>query len=240
VTAPATTVDTIRIGADEAHVWVASPHQVGRHASLSVEEVGRWSRIRPLQARRSFAAAHALVRHALTWCVPSVPWASWTLAAAKPNGRPEVTQPPLGLPVRVNLSHTDGLVAVVVTLGPACGIDVEARPDAQTAERLAPRVLAPSELASWHTLGSDARPDRFCQLWTLKEATTKAIGLGLSLPFPSIGFDVDEHAPVRRADGSTDWSLAWWRPSHYHHLALAVHAPTIALVHHHVSEETHA
>ncbi len=227
----------VRLHTDEAHVWLAATEEVTALDCLSSEELRRWSRILPREPRRAFAAAHALTRHALSWCVPAVRPSEWQLRASKPHGRPEISAPLLAENIRVNLSHTDDMVAVVVTRAVPCGIDVERRTDPSTVARLSERVLSAAESTRMRELAPDARADHFCLLWTLKEATTKALGKGLSLPFATVGFDFDESHQPHRADGDREWSMKSWRASPQHHVSVAVHAPAVDFVIHKLPEE---
>ncbi len=78
----------------------------------------------------------------------------------------------------ISLSHavSGGLAAVMLTKGKPCGIDLETvRPKALT---LAPRYLAPEEIALWQPTHADTA----CLLWCLKEASYKYFShKGLSL-----------------------------------------------------------
>ncbi|MFE3544336.1 4'-phosphopantetheinyl transferase family protein [Nocardia sp. NPDC059177] len=194
----------------------------------------------PTEARRAFAAAHALARHALSWCAPRIDPSEWRLSARNPHGRPEVSAPRLDADIRVNLSHTDGMVAVVATLTDACGIDIERRADSAMVSRVAHRVLSATELATMRDLDPAARTDQFCRLWTLKEATTKALGTGLRTPFDTIAFDFDDDRNARRADNDPSWSMRSWPASPEHHVSVAVHAPKVDFVVHSLSEELRA
>ncbi|GAA2545704.1 MULTISPECIES: 4'-phosphopantetheinyl transferase family protein [Streptomyces] len=228
------------IDADETHVWVDVPHAPAAGArrtagqeSLSDEERARLRRLVRAEDRLAFTAAHALVRSALSHCVPDVPATAWEFRRT-PRGKPEIAAPRVRPPLRFSLSHTRGLVACAVTAGAPCGVDVEAADRATDPMRLARVVCTPREL-SWLTgLERAARPAAFCRLWTLKEAYVKARGRGLSLPLSQCGFAVAdrvggttgiqaEFAP-ELGERPQEWWLAQWAPTPTHSLAVAVHA----------------
>jgi len=154
-------------------------HLPGLLARLDAEERMRAARFRFERDRLSFAAAHALLRHALdrTAGAPH----PWRFAAGE-FGKPSL-DPPLD-DIRFNLSHASELVAVALTRGRDLGVDVEdahREPDEDTFSSL---VLAPEEFDELE--GCDDRSERLFRIWVAKEAIVKAIGLGLSLPVKQI------------------------------------------------------
>lgn len=141
------------------------------------------------------------------------------------RGRPELSSAGRA-PLRFNLSHTEGLVACVVTGSAPCGVDVESF--AQVDYRKLPaRVMATSESDALMALGEECRRDRMLEIWTLKEAYVKARGLGLSralheLVFSNLG--AAPHCDV--GPGLHDCGAAWrfWsgRPTSRHRAAVAI------------------
>ncbi|HSN18257.1 MAG TPA: 4'-phosphopantetheinyl transferase superfamily protein [Gammaproteobacteria bacterium] len=94
-----------------------------------------------------------------------------------------------GAPVHLNLSHSGGLLAAVVSSRPV-GIDIERiRPRAIAAQ--VDRVFCPGEARAMEHLPEDARLARFFQLWTLKEAACKAAQLSIWDGLGKACFDVD-------------------------------------------------
>jgi phosphopantetheinyl transferase len=79
---------------------------------------------------------------------------------------------------QISLSHavSGGLAAVMLSNHAPCGIDLETV--RQKTLTLAPRYMAPEELAQWQP----TTPDLACLLWSLKEASYKRFShKGLSL-----------------------------------------------------------
>lgn len=220
----------IRIGPHEIHVWLAEPSsllgsQGPRHcwAALSPDERGRATRYRFDRDRVNFVAGHWLTRAALSWCVPAVGRERWQFAAGD-HGRPEIARPELPARLRFNLSHTDGLVACVVTVGTDCGVDVEPVDRETDVRCLTNRVLAAGETRSFHAADDKVRPELFARFWTLKEAYAKARGLGLSLPLSEPAFTLGPpvRADLPRDPRGADWRFGQWRASSRHIAALAV------------------
>jgi phosphopantetheinyl transferase len=92
-----------------------------------------------------------------------------------------------GWPVDVNLSHTEDVLVVGVSLRGRIGVDVERadRPIATSAGMLA-RFCGPGERAVLATLPPSDRVEHTVRLWTCKEAVAKADGRGLALGLASL------------------------------------------------------
>ena len=221
----------VDISVSEAHVWLANPEAIsgeltGRVSVLSAEERVRMASFRFESDRIAYAAAHLLLRGALTQCAPGVPPAEWELTNDRLE-RPEVVAPNFWPRLRFNISHTRSLVACVVTREIDCGVDVEILRQVEDLERLAAKVFSPAELSDLMALPDSLRKARFFSYWTLKEAYVKARGLGLSLPLDAVSFDLraggasitldpslNDHAP--------DWQFEQWAPTEHHLVAVAI------------------
>jgi len=215
----------------EAHVWLVNPDALGeeltgRLSVLSVEERARMARFRFESDRNAYAAAHVLLRAALTWSAPSVPPAKWELTNSELE-RPELVAPKVCPRLRFNISHTRSLVACLVTREIDCGIDVEVLRQVEDMPELAARVLSPAERSDLMALPESLRPTRFFRYWTLKEAYVKARGLGLSLPLDAVSFDLNVGDITITIDPSLndhgrEWQLEQWTPTEQHVVAIAI------------------
>jgi 4'-phosphopantetheinyl transferase len=215
-----------RLGAGEAHAWLADPAATAHPAAaaacaavLSRDERARHAALRVEARQREFLAGHALARVTLAR-YRAVPAADWRFAVG-PHGRPE-PEPPCGL--RFSLTHCDGLVACAVAAG-TVGVDAEPLARAGQVLRLRARFCSAGELAALRALSPDAQARRALLLWTLKEAHAKALGLGMTLAFRALTFEVagDEEGVLLRlaGPGGARWQLAAWEQGG-HQLALAV------------------
>ena len=91
------------------------------------------------------------------------------------------------------------------------GVDVERDVSHRDLGYLERRYLTQGEQDDMGDLISgEARTTRFTELWVLKEAYAKAIGLGLSMPFDRCGFRFTT-AGVVEFDGLTEPSRAFWK-----------------------------
>jgi 4'-phosphopantetheinyl transferase len=228
---------SLPLAAAEVHVWTAVPDQVSDPAArarceamLSPDERARMQRFRFERDRHIYLVAHALVRTALSRYATCAP-AAWTFTVNE-YGRPDIAPGICARPLRFNLSHTHGLVAVAIALERDVGVDVEHLYPRSFDLGVAGHFFAPAEVAALTALPADAQRDRFFAYWTLKEAYIKARGMGLALPLDQFAFDLDhglDHADdiVLSVDPRLeDDGRAWWfhqrRVGPEHRLAVAL------------------
>ena len=217
---------------DEIHVWSLAfgtiPHQkwAALEAVLDGEERARAARSHFERNRRAYVAAHALVRHMLAHFAGCEAGA-WRFAA-KEHGKPYIADPLPSLPLRFNLTHTDHMAAVAVTLAGDVGIDAKSLDRITPDFVIADDCFAAEEVAALHALTGDAIGEHFIRLWTLKEAFIKAIGKGLSQPLSDFAFvSVDPVRVVFHDRGLGDaalWVFRQWQVGR-HMLALAIDWP---------------
>lgn len=164
----------------EVHVWwcesTAAPSSA---VELLIDvEQERYQRFHFDQDRQSYLAAHAMVRAVL---------ARYGFAGARApfteggHGKPAVEGGP-----ELNLSHTRGLVAAAFSRSFAVGVDVERATRKNDWRRLVRRVLAEPEKEMLFALPETEQQGRFYELWTAKEAWSKALGLGMQVDFRSL------------------------------------------------------
>jgi 4'-phosphopantetheinyl transferase len=221
---------------DVVQVWTATTDDVPGPAWescnhwLDTSERERRQRLQVDADRVAFVAAHALLHWALDQV--GVPPQRHQFVH-NPFGRPQLVQGPGRTEPMpgFSMSHARGLVAVALGPGPLVGIDVER----VAVRRVDPLALArrcfDSGAAAWIAAAA-ADPalcrQRFFQVWTLKEALVKAVGLGLSLPLDSFAVQADAPhavtgAPALRPAGR--WRIEQWSPDAGSWAALAVDEP---------------
>lgn len=148
---------------------------------LDNAERARVARLRRPADRWLYVCAHTLLRRVLSGYA-SVEPADWRFETGR-DGKPALCRHrhPGLQPLRFNLSHCPGLVAVVVARGREVGVDVEHVDGLQDPAELAPTILTPLEWPLWEqTEPADlARRQFLLERWTLKEAALKAMGFGL-------------------------------------------------------------
>jgi 4'-phosphopantetheinyl transferase len=215
----------------DSHLWLLPEHAVdafaARHGGpelLTAAERELLARRRTPGARRRYLGARVLSRYALSER-SGRPLGAWRFVSG-PDGRPEPLGPAGGL--RFNLSHTDGLIACLVTERAACGVDVEATPAGQDALRYLPRFLAASERAVLADCDPPDSARTLAAFWVLKEAYLKARGTGLRRDLAEFAFSAPGRGPIRLHDpagapaGDTDWTFELLYPAPGFVLAAAV------------------
>jgi len=228
-------------------LWTLQPDAAGQpdldamRPHLSVNEWARVTSFRDPRHAWSSAAARVLLRTMLSRFHGADPLA-WHFIT-EPGGRPHVdmTRPPYPLTAetrpRFSVSHTVGLAACAVSLGPwppgaDLGVDAEwtGRPSVPAA-RLAHRFFHPDEAEALESVPRG--PDRqrlFMTLWTRKEAVLKALGLGIAnhLSLCScLGDPGRVDGPADLIGDSARWHLASEDASPWHLLSWAVRGPEV-------------
>jgi 4'-phosphopantetheinyl transferase len=196
---------TRRPGHDLRDEWLARDQTISPSERDRIRAFRRWEdAMSSLLARRLMID---LVANSLG-CEPAT-----VMISREPSGRPVVTSACHDA-VRVTAAHSGEWVAAAVSTRGRIGIDLEvARP---VSDGLPERCCAPTE-RDW--LRRDASADvavRFFQLWTLKEAFLKAIGLGLAIDPRTLAVDISEHQPpvLRVAPDGIDpaeWRFVTWQ-----------------------------
>jgi 4'-phosphopantetheinyl transferase len=211
-------------------LWLLPEEAVGRLSArlggrtlLTTDERQRLHRLRGAGARRRFIGARLLVRQALSDST-GLPYDQWWFTRT-PHGRPEPGPRTGG--VRVSLSHTEGLIACVVTRQHACGVDAERTPASPGAVAYLPRHFAAAEQADIAAAPDGrGRAERVAAYWVLKEAYLKACGIGLRRGLGTFAFTPPDRPPVRVTDPlarpAQPWHLEIVRPPTGHVVAVAV------------------
>jgi 4'-phosphopantetheinyl transferase len=165
--------------------------------------------------RRQYLVAHALVRRvlALESGIPEAEAVIWRSS----RGRPFLQKPAEGLPrggreLDFNLSHAHGHNLLGVVRRHRIGVDVERLDRGDRGFDAIVETFAESEQA-WVAQAAPGRPRdrRVLRLWTLKEAYSKARGLGLGLPFDTFTFSLAEDRGVLAFQPPEQDSGRGWR-----------------------------
>jgi phosphopantetheinyl transferase len=202
------------VNASDVHIWCRSTESLDGEAvrsadqHLSFEERVRRDRFHFEADRRDFTIAHDLLRRALS---KHTGIASADLRfATSGHGKPSIdSADPQLRALSFSLSHTRGFVACAVTSHAPLGIDVEQVGQSQNVREVANRYFSEKEAAWLRRSPDELRSVRFAELWTLKEAFLKAIGVGLSGSLADASFWFDELAPIEFSTSSTIGSHGW-------------------------------
>jgi len=197
----------------DLYLWIARPgknaHAAAHIGILSVEERQRARRLHRPADHEQFILAHALVRLALSWHF-GIPPGEWRFGR-NGTGRPFVMTPLIWPMVQFSLSHTHGLAACLITLAPLAAVDVEKVVYDEQLILAAGEVLSGAEQKALSAISRQEWTRRFFDHWTLKEAYSKARGMGLRLPLTDMGFDFAPGGKIqaRFAAGLNDDPSAW-------------------------------
>ena len=175
---------------DEVHVWAASLAQPAAsvHALeslLSLRELNRAERFRNEADRRRYVVAHGVLRRVLANYRQSDPRTlRFTIGE---NGKPALSDERGPTALRFNLSHTEDLALIAVTLGREIGVDVERVRPISELDSIVESYFTSRERDTLRTMEGTARRDAFYRCWTRKESYAKATGGDLSVALG--GFD---------------------------------------------------
>jgi 4'-phosphopantetheinyl transferase len=177
-------------------------------ALVDAEEARQLRSMTNERRRVEFLVTRALVRAVVAPYLGASPRA--LRFRVGPHGRPELES---SVPLRFSASHCDGLVVCAVAQGSAVGVDVEPVARGAAILSLAPRVFSPGERAALRELADPSeRRARAVQLWTLKEAYLKGLGIGLTCPLRSLSFACEgERISVSAPPGEGEvgrWTLS--------------------------------
>ena len=217
---------------NEAHLWVVRPEMITSKMileacmdALSDQEQERYRRFRFAEDRHRYLVSHALVRNVLSKYVGISPHA-WVFSQSD-HGRPEVANPGLSA-IRFNLSHTRGLVACIVTSLCDCGIDVEYVHARHNPIGVAKRMFSNVEYENMQKLKGREQLEYFFTRWTLREAYTKARGIGITFPTDMLNFkiksasEIDIEFDADIEDKKEDWQIEIFSLTDEHIAAAAI------------------
>jgi len=226
---------------NEVHVWFLRTNlginerlRSACESILDDAEQIRYSRFRFAKDATLFLSAHAFLRILLSSYTGINPRRLHFTVGTR--GRPEVAPGLTSMPLRFNLSHTPGLVACAIALKRAVGVDVERLDRAAVIQDVARRWFSSySDVITLAALEPSARRQRSVDLWVLREALLKGLGIGLSTPTTQVNFRWREDGQVMcSASGvgvaSGTWRVALLDPTDRHRGGLAFEAAPLELV----------
>lgn len=169
------------------HIWQAdlvANDTVWRSATtaLSSAERARQAQFQTPLLRQTYGRAHAFLRAVLE--LYTLLPASTLRFSAGEQGKPFLTD----FALQFNLSYRTGRALLAVSDAGPVGADVELLAPLDHVEALTTELFSASEQQALHIARPPACGPLFYTIWTRKEAYAKALGMGLSVPFP--GFSV--------------------------------------------------
>lgn len=208
----------------------------GALAHLSTAERESLFRLRSAGARRDYLAAHVLTRTTLTQFAGGV--ARRLEFRISSLGKPSLAGPPDLCRLSFSTAHADGMAICAVGDRVRLGADVETLRNVGSDDlAIAELVASRSERRSILAASGSARAGALLAIWTLKEALTKATGIGLRFPVRNVTVVGSGGVPLRTpifdleppADAPR-WHLACRHLSDRHLAAVAVTCPPGDLV----------
>jgi len=182
---------------NQVHLWLLDPAMICDDAVqedalqyLSESELSRSQGFTRDRGRRQFVAGRAALRCLLSRYCPAVRPGEWLIVASE-SGRPGLVGE--GLPVNAplfNVSHSGKRVALVFSRAGAPGVDLESLQRQAVDPGIAKRFFSSPEVQALEAVPVADRRVSFLNLWTLKEASSKALGGGLGPVLRSHVFDL--------------------------------------------------
>ncbi|MHB8956517.1 MAG: 4'-phosphopantetheinyl transferase family protein [Pirellulaceae bacterium] len=183
---------TALLARDQVHVWYCLTDDppwadVQSHylSLLSVDERERYYRFMFDEDRRQFLLARTLVRTMLSRYAVVGP-RDWEFEYSA-KGKPSVASRLCLSHLQFSHSHADALVACAIAHTYCVGVDVESA-EREVDLKIARHCLSPSERQLFAHANPTEQQRQLLRSWTLKEAYSKARGLGLSLGFADYSF----------------------------------------------------
>jgi len=128
-----------------------------------------------------------------------VPVSAWQFGLGS-HGKPFVATPQ-GAGLRFSLSYTATLIAIAISPKFELGVDIELVPG--TISEVPWQVLTQAERQFIRTLPEAEQFTEFLNIWTIKEAYTKYLGVGASLDFRKVQVSTEENLESARTEAET-------------------------------------
>ena len=151
--------------------------EAGAFARLDRDERTAWEKGVP-EVRRRFALCRAALRAIL--CGRLDCRNEQLSFGASRHGKPFAVVQGVRSPASFNVSHSGRHGLIAVASEGRVGVDVEVRTRKRNLDAPIESAMGPEERAELAALRGDERIRQFYRLWTLKEASIKALGTGFS------------------------------------------------------------
>ncbi|MBF0287787.1 MAG: 4'-phosphopantetheinyl transferase superfamily protein [SAR324 cluster bacterium] len=222
-----------QLSKNEIHLWFVFPDEIQDttllseyQQVLSPEEKQQWQRFHFEKHRHLYLVARALVRAILSRYTAIPP----KLLEFSKNkyGKPELMVPDSTISLCFNLSHTEGLIILGVTLNQKIGVDVEDTERKNISALELKKFFSSQEFDDLQNLSGKEQGIRFFDYWTLKESYIKACGMGLSLPLDQFSFHISGKGSLQISfapalhDDPRRWQFWLLAPTVQHRAALSL------------------
>jgi len=224
----------IRIFPNEVHLWYAYDETIRSSVFstcyldfLSEKEKYRHQHIHVDKHRHQYLITRALVRTVLSLYVDDVLPKQWEFST-NIYGKPYIKYPSLPIALRFNLSHTEKLVVLAVSLDQEIGVDAEYLAGKCEIIEIAKEFFSKIEVDNLLALPKEKQQNRFFDLWTLKEAYIKASGKGLYLPLDEfsysflLGSEIAISFDSHKNDKPENWQFWQIKANNHHKVSVAI------------------
>lgn len=194
------TLPDFRLKGNEIHLWCAhrciEKWSVADWVSLlSEEELNRANQYRYRSDAERFGVRHGILRTILGGYLGKPPQAvviDYTAYGKPIVGNGELT---------FSLSHSGAMMLYAIARDVPIGVDVEFLNANAAFEVVASHVLTLNEQSVLEQASPLEKRATFLKFWTRKEALSKALGMGLSLPINKIDVSASSDAPTLVSSG---------------------------------------
>lgn len=211
--------------AGAVHVWLCRSSAVideaviaGCASVLAPAERERCAR-GPLHLQPEAILSRWLVRDVLSRYAQVEP-AQWVFSRSV-NGKPAANCGDELAP-QFNLSHSHGWIACAVTRDAAIGVDIEGSQAKRDHMRLARRYFTAGEVVDLELLTGSGQRQRFYELWTLKEAWSKAQGTNIGSALGAVSFALGAPGVIVATAASNHFAADFWLAAPVPQLRLAL------------------
>lgn len=224
----------MNISAGEIHLWfvydddIQDPTLISKcHNILSIQERLQLKRFYFDKHRHQYLISRVLTRIALSMYMKNVSPEEWQFTK-NCYGKPRIHNPEIEIPLQFNLSHTENLIVLGVTLHDELGVDVENTIRSRDLIDIAKSHFSFDEVQQITLASSEIKNSLFFDFWTLKEAYIKACGMGLSIPLDQFGFHFPQPGEIsitfdsRRNDRPEYWRFWQIQPGNNYKVAVAI------------------
>ncbi|HTF96112.1 MAG TPA: 4'-phosphopantetheinyl transferase superfamily protein [Cellvibrio sp.] len=226
------TVPSLHYG--QVHLWFLDVNQFGErhqqqaHHLMNADEHERARKF--MRGKEEYIASRWLQRKVLGRYLDQAPELVTISRAAK--GKPFISNSDL----RFNLSHSGNWVVLALAREVELGVDIEQIKKGRDLLSIAESYYHPDEFAQLQQFTDPAaKIDFFYQLWTLKEALLKALGVGISAGLEKAHFRIEHNAVTANIapelDTGNTWQFGQWRLSDNFHCALATSGTEVLQTH---------
>ena len=211
--------------AGHIHLWLLDVRQfdngLAEQALLLMSNDERERAQKFIRGKEEYIASRWLLRKVLGQYLQQAP--ASLVFSRREKGKPYIANNPLNF----NLSHSGHWALLALARDMELGVDIEQSRDSRDLLGIAENYYHPDEYAQLRQQQGDEQIRFFYQLWTLKEALLKALGVGISAGLENLNFHLGDAisvslSPVLQAQSVTDkWQFHQWQLPDTGYCALA-------------------